>query len=128
MRTNLIFILSLFLSFTLSTSAHAQVTLKKRAVVYTGSAANTTAPATVSEKKVRAATPEWQKIQSQGIDPQSARGKQLITRMNARISKAVKSVADSESCDLVTRAKDLKDDRGRTVTDLTDLVVAKIEE
>ena len=128
MRTNLILILSLFLSAALATTAHAQVTLKKRAVVYTGSAANTTAPATVSEKKVRAATPEWQKIQGEGIDPQSARGKQLITRMNARISKAVKSIADSESCDLVTRAKDLKDDRGRTVTDLTDLVVAKIEE
>lgn len=126
MRTTLI--VSLFLSAILSATASAQVTLKRGAVVYTGSAANTTAPATVNEKKVRAATPEWQKIEDQGIDPQSARGKQLITRMNSRISKAVKSVADSESKDLVTRNKDMKDDRGRTVTDLTSKVVAKIEE
>jgi Skp family chaperone for outer membrane proteins len=126
MRTNLI--VSLFLFAFLSAAVSAQVTLKKGAVVYHGSAANTTAPATLSEKTVRAATPEWQKIESEGIDPQSARGKQLITKMNSRINKAVKSVADAESCDMVTRKKDLKDDRGRTVTDLTDLVVAKIKE
>ena len=126
MRTTLI--VSLFLSAILSATASAQVTLRRGAVVYTGSAANTTAPATVNAKKVRDATPEWQKIESEGIDPQSARGKQLITRMNSRISKAVKRVADSESKDMVTRKKDLKDDRGRTVTDLTSKVVAKIQE
>jgi hypothetical protein len=126
MRTKLI--VSLFLSALLSATVSAQVTLKKGAVVYHGSAANTTAPATVVEEKVRAATPEWQMIEDEGIDPQSARGKQLITRMNTRINKAVKSVADAESCDMVTRKKDLKDDRGRTVNDLTDLVVAKIKE
>ena len=87
MRTNLI--VSLFLSVFLSAAACAQVTLQKGAVVYTGSPANTTAPATIAETKVRAATPEWQKIEDEGIDPQSARGKQLITRMNSRISKAV---------------------------------------
>jgi hypothetical protein len=126
MRTTLI--VSLFLSAILSAAASAQVTLKKGAVVYTGSAANTTAPATVNEKKVRAATPEWQKIVDEGIDPQSARGKQLITRMNSRINQAVESIADSESKDMVTRKKDLKDDRGRKVTDLTSKVVAKIQE
>jgi len=118
----------LFLFVSLSAVASAQVTLRKGAKVYHGSAANTTAPATVKERKVRAATPEWKKIESDGIDPQSARGKQLITKMNARIRKAIKAVADAESCDLVTRKKDLKDDRGRTVVDLTDEVVRKIEE
>src|SRR5690606_30986477 len=68
MRTNLI--VSLFLFAILSAAASAQVTLKKGAVVYHGSAANTTAPATVSEEKLRAATPEWQKIEDEGIDPQ----------------------------------------------------------
>lgn len=126
MRTTLI--VSLFLSAILSATASAQVTLKKGAVVYTGSAANTTAPATVNEKKIRAATPEWQKIQDEGIDTTSARGKQLITRMNSRISKAVKAVADAESKDMVTRKKDMKDDRGRTVADLTRKVVDKIKE
>lgn len=126
MRTNLI--VSLFLFAFLATVASAQVTLKKGAVVYHGSAANTTAPASVKEKKVRAATPEWQKIEDEGIDPDSARGKQLITRMNKRIRKAVKSVAQAESRDLVTRKKDMKDDRGREVLDLTDEVIKKIEE
>ncbi|MFT4512847.1 MAG: hypothetical protein ACI89X_003267 [Planctomycetota bacterium] len=126
MRTTLI--VSLFLSAILSVTASAQVTLKRGAVVYTGSAANTTAPATVDEKKLHASTPEWQKIKDQGIDPHSAQGRHLITRMNTRISKAVKSVADAESKDLVTRKKDMKDDRGRTVTDLTSKVVAKIKE
>jgi hypothetical protein len=121
-------IVGLFLSTLLSVTASAQVTLKKGAVVYTGSAANTTAPATINEKKVRASTPEWQKITDEGIDPQSARGKQLITRMNSRISQAVESIADAESKDMVTRRKDLKDDRGRTVIDLTSKVVAKIKE
>lgn len=126
MRTTLI--VGLFLSAILSATASAQVTLRKGAVVYTGSAANTTAPAVVNEKKVRAATPEWQKIVDEGIDPQSARGKQLITRMNLRIKQAIESIADSESKDMVTRKKDLKDDRGRTVIDLTSKVVAKIKE
>ena len=126
MRTQLIVTLFFFASLAMTLSA--QVTLRKGAVVYHGSSANTTAPATVDEKKVRAATPEWQKVKSEGIDPDSARGKQLITRMNKRIRKAVKRIADSESCDLVTRKKDLKDDRGRPVEDLTDLVVAKISE
>ena len=48
--------------------------------------------------------------------------------MNSRISQAVESIADAESKDMVTRRKDLKDDRGRTVIDLTSKVVAKINE
>ena len=124
MRTKII---SLLLPLVLTVATSAQVTLKRKAVVYIGSAANTSAPATVDEKKVRASTPEWQKIERDGIDPDSARGKQLITKMNQRIRKAVKAVADSESRDMVTRKKDMKDDRGRAVVDLTDQVVAEIE-
>ena len=112
----------------LATSLSAQVTLKKGAVVYTGSAANTTAPASIVEEKVREATPEWKKMQDEGIDEDSAQGKQLIQRMNKRIRKAVKDIANSESRDLVTRKKDIKDDQGRTVVDLTEKVIEKIEE
>jgi hypothetical protein len=43
--------------------------LKRGAVVYHGSASNTTAPATIEETTVRDATPEWRKIQAEGIDP-----------------------------------------------------------
>ena len=120
-------IISLLLPLVLTVAASAQVTLKRKAVVYIGSAANTSAPATVDEKKVRASTPEWQKIERDGIDPGSARGKQLITKMNDRIRKAVKSVADDEGRDMVTRKKDLKDDRGRDVADLTDAVISELE-
>ncbi|HEB53237.1 MAG TPA: hypothetical protein ENI87_08295 [bacterium] len=118
---------SLFSVVVLCATASAQVTLRRGAVVYHGSSANTTAPATIKEKRVRAATPEWKKIEDLGIDPTSARGKQLITKMNKRIRAAVKAVADSEGRDMVTRKKDLKDDRGREVVDLTDLVIAELE-
>lgn len=118
---------TLLLAVLLASSISAQVTLKKKAVVYVGSASNTSAPATLDAAKVRLATPEWKKIQSSGIDPNSARGKQLITKMNLRIRQAVKAVADAEGRDMVTRKKDLKDDRGRDVVDLTDLVITEIE-
>lgn len=63
----------------LAGSAVAQVTLKRGAVVYQGSASNTSAPASIDETKVRDATKEWKKIQADGIDVDSAQGKQLIT-------------------------------------------------
>ncbi|MBZ0153339.1 MAG: hypothetical protein K8J09_17580 [Planctomycetes bacterium] len=106
----------------------AQVTLKRGAVVYQGSGTNTTAPATVDESKLKEATPEWKKIQADGIDVDSAQGKQLIHKMNERIKEAVKSVAQSESRDLVTRKDDIIDKQGKDVVDLTDKVVDKISE
>lgn len=106
----------------------AQVTLKRGAVVYFGSAANTTAPATIDLEKVKAATEQWQKIEADGIDPDSARGKQLIQEMNKVIREAVKTVARDECRDLVVREKDITDDQGREVADLTKKVVEKIEE
>lgn len=108
------------------TSAVAQVKVKRGAVVYTGSASNTSAPATVDEKTIRDATPEWQTIQDEGIDPSSARGKQLIVKMNQRIREAVRTVASSESRDMVTRKKDLADAQGKEVVDLTQQVVDEL--
>lgn len=105
----------------------AQVTLKRGAVVYHGSAANTTAPATIDEKKVRAVTVEWQEIESEGIDLQTARGKQLVQKMNKRIREAVKAVAGEESRDLVVRAQDIADSQGHDVVDLTEQVASRIE-
>lgn len=104
----------------------AQVTVKKGAVVYTGSASNTSAPATIDETKVRDASKEWQKIQSEGIDPDSAQGKQLLAQMHSKIREAVKAVATAESRDLVTRASDITDKQGRDVVDVTDKVIAKL--
>lgn len=104
----------------------AQVTVKSGAVVYHGSASNTSAPATIDEAKVREATPEWKKMQAEAIDPDSAQGKQLMVRMNTRIQDAVRSVAAAENRDLVTRKDDISDRQGREITDLTDKVAKKV--
>jgi Skp family chaperone for outer membrane proteins len=104
----------------------SQVTLKRGAVVFHGSASNTSAPATIEEVRVREATREWHKIQAEGIDPDSAQGKQLIAQMNAKIREAVKAVATAESRDLVARKGDIADRQGRDVIDLTDRVIAQL--
>lgn len=106
----------------------AQVTVKRGAVVYHGSASNTSAPATVQESKVKEATPEWQRMQNEGIDADSAQGKQLLVQMNKRIRDAIKDVAAAEGRDMVTRKDDITDRQGRDVVDLTDKVVAKVGE
>ena len=100
--------------------------MKKGAVVYHGSASNTTAPASIDETKVRDASKEWQKIQSEGIALDSAQGKQLMAQMHTKIREAVKEVATAESRDMVTKAGDITDKQGRDVVDLTDKVVAKL--
>lgn len=108
--------------------ASAQVKLKRGAVVYTGSASNTSAPAAIDDAKVREATAEWKKMESEGIDPDSARGKQLLGKMKNRIRDAVKSVAQDESRDLVVRKDDISDEQGKVVLDLTDKVIDKLGE
>lgn len=110
----------------LAVSLAAQVTLKRGAVVFHGSSSNTSAPATIDETKVKEATKEWQKIQAEGIDPDSAQGRQLIAQMNARIRDAVRSVATSEGRDMVARKGDISDRQGREVVDLTDRVIQQL--
>ncbi|MBL8754763.1 MAG: hypothetical protein JNK15_15775 [Planctomycetes bacterium] len=119
---------SLLVLLVAAASVLAQVGVKKGAVVYHGSASNTSAPATVQESKVKEATPEWKRIQSEGIDTESAHGKQLLVQMNNRIREAVKSVAEAEGRDMVARKDDITDAQGRTVVDLTDKVVTKVGE
>ncbi len=109
-------------------SLAAQVGVKRGAIIYHGSASNTTAPASIDEQKVRDATPEWKRMQAEGVDPDSAQGKQLVVQMNNRIREAVKSVATTESRDMVARKDDISDKQGRDVVDLTDKVVSKVAE
>ena len=106
----------------------AQVGIRAGAVVYQGSASNTSAPATIDEARVREATPEWKKMQAEGIDPSSAQGKQLVVKMNNRIQDAVRSVASAENRDMVTRKDDITDQQGKDVADLTDKVASKVAE
>jgi Skp family chaperone for outer membrane proteins len=127
MRANRI-LLAVLASLLLAAAGHAQVAVKRGAVVYVGSASNTSAPAIVDEAKLRDATSEWQRIQNEGIDPDSAQGKQLIVRMNQRIRDAVKSIAESQGRDMVVRKGDITDRQGRDVVDLTDQVVSRLGE
>ena len=128
MKSSNYMLLTVLVTALMTGTATAQVTLKRGAVVYFGSAANTTAPATIDLEKVKDATEEWKKIKADGIDPDSARGKQLTQKMNKAIREAVKAVASDESRDLVVRKKDISDKQGREVVDLTKKVVEKIEE
>ncbi|MFY9345600.1 MAG: hypothetical protein WAT39_24125 [Planctomycetota bacterium] len=117
------------LSFALllvAASLPAQVGVKKGAVVYHGSASNTSAPAVIQEGKVKEATPEWKRIQSEGIDQGSAQGKQLLVQMTTRIKNAAKEAAEEAGRDMVARKDDITDKQGRDVVDLTDKVVAKV--
>jgi hypothetical protein len=117
---------ALVIALGLAMPLSAQVTLKRGAVVYCGSGSNTTAPAVIDEARVKAATREWQRIQSEGIDLDSAQGKQLVHQMNSKVLEAVRSVAQEESRDLVVGKDDIADKRGKDVTDLTDKVVSKL--
>jgi len=111
-----------------ASQAVAQVVVKRGAVVYHGSASNTSAPAIIDEAKVRDATAEWKKIQAEGIDTNSAHGKQLLAQMNTRIREAVKAIAEAEGRDMVSRKDDITDKQGRDVVDLTDKVAGKVAE
>lgn len=117
---------SVLVSLLLTVSLACQVTVKRGAVVFHGSASNTSAPATIQESKVRDATREWQKIQSEGVDPDSAQGKQLIAQMNGKIRDAVKAAATAEGRDMVARKGDITDAQGHDVVDLTDKVIANL--
>ena len=106
----------------------AQISLTKEHVVYLGCAAVTTSPATLDEAEVRRATPEWRIIEQQQVDLTSARGRQLVSRMNRRIREAVRVAAVECGCDLVTRAQDVADHRGRDVADLTTQVASLLSD
>ena len=80
-----------------ATQSLAQVDLKTDAVVYFGSASNTSAPATIDQAKVRKATPEWQKIQAEGVRRGSARYILLMGEMDKRIRKAARAAASAAS-------------------------------
>lgn len=104
----------------------AQIDLNSDAVVYVGSAANTTAPASIDETKVKEATTEWQTIQAEGVRPGSARYRLLAAEMDKRIREAVKNAASAASKDLVVRSGDVSNAQGKEIVDLTDKVIAKL--
>jgi hypothetical protein len=110
----------------LSVVALAQVDLRPDAVVFSGSATNTTAPAVIDEARVRRATAEWQTIEAEGVRRGSARYMLLMSDMDRRIRNAVHKAAADASKDLVVRQGDVSDRKGRPVVDLTDEVIARL--
>lgn len=104
-----------------------QVDLKHEAVVYFGSGSHTTAPATIDEDKVREATPEWQTIQSEGVRKGTARYTLLMGELDKRIRCAVRAAVSGSGKDLVVRSGDIQDSKGKTVADLTDAVISKLD-
>lgn len=112
----------------LALAAAAQgIELKPSGSTYFGSAANCTQPASIRFDDVRDATPEWQTIRSEGIRKGSARYSLLISEMNARIQRACRKAAEEAGRDCVVGDRDVKDDRGLEVRDITSEVVAKLE-
>jgi len=110
----------------LSSGLVAQVSLKRKAIVYLGSSSNTTAPAEIDSDTVKKETEEWKEIEQESIDKTSARGKQLLQKMKKKIRKAVKAVARDNNYDLVVRIGDIADTQGKTVTDITTKVVTEL--
>ena len=106
--------------------ALAQVDLKQDAVVYFGSASNTSAPAQIDETKVRKATPEWQKIQAEGVRRGSARYILLMSEMDNRIRSAAQTVAGATGKDLIVRKGDITDAQGKTVVDVTSKIIREL--
>ena len=104
----------------------AGVDIRGDAKVFYGSSASTTQPATLDYGKVKKKTPEWKKIQSEGVRPGSARYQLLIADMHARLRRICKKVAPAEGCDFVVDEDGLDDANGLPVSDLTDAVIDEL--
>ena len=119
-------VLACFALLISAASALAQVDLKVDAVVYFGSASNTSAPATIDEQKVREATTEWQTIQAEGVKRGTARYILLVGEMDKRVRAAAQKAAAGASKDLVVRSGDILKNNGKTVADLTASVIQSL--
>ncbi len=120
-------VLMVLMCFLVAGSAVGQVGLRSGAVVYFGSASNTSSPATLDEAKVREATPEWRTIQADGVKKGSARYQLLVGEMDRRIREAVRTAAGRAGRDLVVRKGDVEDARGKDVVDMTDQVLGHLD-
>ncbi len=126
-RAALTLVATLMLAVVASAHGFVQgIKVKSSAVVFYGSATTCSQPATIDYKKVRAATPEWKTIRSQGVRKGSARYDLLISAMNNRLKRACKSAAEAVGRDCVVRKGDIQDARGLSVRDLTKAVMGAL--
>lgn len=128
MTTLLRVLATLLILLALAPAAPAQgVALKSKAAVLSGEASNASRPATIDIQRVAEATPEYKEIKAHSLDESSARYGLLIKAMMKRIKDACRSAAADGGNDLVVRAGDIQNDKGLTVTDLTDKVIEYVE-
>lgn len=82
-------------------------------------------PAKVKYDALMRATPEMKEMKRKGIDKDSARGLVLIAEAKDRIKRVAKAVmTDKGHCSVW---KKISHKRGRSVTDITDTVLQKLE-
>ena len=81
-------------------------------------------PAVVDFDQLLAATAEMKKVEREGIDPRSPEGVQLKTQATDRVREATEDVRQAQGHCSVWKAIRHKD--GRTVADVTSLVLAKL--
>lgn len=118
--------LAAVLVLTAGASAQGIVTNSK-SVVFFGSASNTSKPATIKLDDVEKETPEHETIKTEGVRKGSARYELLLAQMHQRITRAVKTAAETAGHDCVVRQGDVKDARGLEVADLTKAVIEQLE-
>jgi hypothetical protein len=105
----------------------AQIDTRADAVVLHGSPANCSQPATIDYAKVARKTAEHKTIESDNVRKDSARYNLLMSRLKNRIKNACQKVAKDSGYDCVVREGDIKDEKGRSVRDVTDDVIAELE-
>jgi hypothetical protein len=79
-------------------------------------------PARVDHPRLVAATPEWKRIEKEGIDPDSARGSVLRTQAYSRVLEACLKVRDDGAYCSIWKAIRRRD--GAPVADVTEQVLA----
>jgi hypothetical protein len=98
----------------------------KDSVVGVSDARQITNPAKVDYSKLLKATPEMKEIKKEGIDKSSARGQTLVTQAQSRIARASRAIMTAKGYCGVW--KKISHKQKQAVTDITDLVKAKLSE
>ena len=123
----LLLLAALFGALAVSAVSAQGVELKASGSVYFGSASTCSQPATIRFTTVRDATPEWKTIRSEGVRRGTARYTLLVSEMSARIQRACRKIAEDDGRDCVVGHRDIKNNNGLEVKDITADVVGELE-
>ncbi|MCB9890528.1 MAG: hypothetical protein H6832_08270 [Planctomycetes bacterium] len=110
----------------LETSASAGLQVKKADVLW-GNAHRSKDPAEIDVQMAVDATPEGRRIVEEAIEKGSAQYDILMAKAQARVRRVVSQVAIAEGRDCVVRTGSYRNPDGLSVVDLTDKIVAALE-